>query len=235
MSKLNESINNAIDKLDSYVLVEEKQILIDKDECVAEAEALANEMGLVDSKWAIEDRKSFTESVYYTYIRSVKADNKLYLDYIAPSLSGNLAPWYANTLRLDELAPAEWRSKVISLIENKFKKAYDHEMSEYITKPGTLAENEFKHYTADADGDREEIPVDGKDKVYLVWSDCSIVVSPNINDKDTGKSEQFADVKEMLMYYRENIADYENMDVYEECGSSSGETFYMLANDPRDI
>lgn len=122
---LNEAIGEAIDKLDSFVLKEEKQILVDKDKCIEKAESLAVEMGLPTDKWAVETRKKYTTDVYYTYIREVKADNKLYLKYISSALQGNLAPWFANEIKTDTNAPMKWRTQVNDTVEELFKSVYE--------------------------------------------------------------------------------------------------------------
>lgn len=106
-------------------LTEEKQILVDKDGIIEAAEELAIEMNLPTDEWSVEDRAKYAEQVYYTYIREVKADNKLYLDTIEAALQGNLASWFANTLKMNEKAPIEWRNKVIKLVEKIFTNAYE--------------------------------------------------------------------------------------------------------------
>jgi len=80
---------------------------------------------LPKDKWSKHDREEFIKQVYYTYIREVKADNKLYLDYLDSALSGNLASWFANTLSYEKKAPLRYRGDVIYCIEKLFKERYE--------------------------------------------------------------------------------------------------------------
>lgn len=89
---------------------------------------------------------------------------------------------------------------------------------------------EIKHYESGEEDRGVEISVDNSDKVYLVYSDNTILVSPNINNVDEGGSEKFDSTDEMIKYFREHKADYADMDVYEEASSDNGETFYVLSD-----
>lgn len=80
------------------------------------------------------------------------------------------------------------------------------------------------------ENESEELTESSEDKVYLIYSDCTILITSDINDPDEGGSEKFESVDEMIQYFRDHKNEYEGMDVYEECGSESGETSYELSD-----
>ena len=80
---------------------------------------------LPKDKWSIHDREEFIKQVYYTYLREVKANNKLYLNYINSALHGNLAHWYSDTLSYEKKAPFIYREDVIKFIDCLFRESYE--------------------------------------------------------------------------------------------------------------
>ena len=82
---------------------------------------------LLNDDYSIFARRDFITQVYYTYMREVKADNKLHLKFIDSALEGNLASWYYSTLSYNEKAPFEYRQNVVKFIEYLFKEVYEVE------------------------------------------------------------------------------------------------------------
>lgn len=102
-----------------------KEIRVTFEDVIRMVDIIVNpKYDLPQDNQSIKDRLEFTKQVYYTYIREVKADNTLYLDYIDSALQGNLAHWYANTLSYEQKAPIRYRGDVIHCIEELFKNRY---------------------------------------------------------------------------------------------------------------
>lgn len=103
-----------------------KEIRITLDETLELVNCVVDvKYDLPKDKWSIHDREEFIKQVYYTYIREVKANNKLYLDYLDSALSSNLASWFTNTLSYEKKAPLRYRGDVIYYIEELFKERYE--------------------------------------------------------------------------------------------------------------
>ena len=61
-------------------------------------------------------------------------------------------------------------------------------------------------------------------KVYLDWSNCTIIVTNDITNQDEGGSIKFTNVQEMIMYIRQNKNEFDGLEVYDQIGSSDGTT-----------
>lgn len=112
------------------------------DEVLKEAEELAKD--LLQTRGAKEQREDYAKDVYYTYARQLKAvphkgsdgrdyvytdanknHYKLNLKYITSALRGDLAPWYANAIKVDDISPIEWQRAVDKMIKDKFVEKYE--------------------------------------------------------------------------------------------------------------
>ena len=106
----------------------DKEIRITLDEIIKSINNdVDSRFDLLQDKYSIESRKEFITQVYYTYIREVKANNKLCLRYIDSSLQGNLASWYANTLSYEKSTPKNYRVECIRYIQDLFVERYEVE------------------------------------------------------------------------------------------------------------
>lgn len=105
-----------------------KEIKITLDETIKIINSYVdNRFDLLQDKYSVESRKEFITQVYYTYIREVKANNKLCLKYIDSALQGNLASWYANTLSYEKSTPKNYRVECIRYIQDLFVERYEVE------------------------------------------------------------------------------------------------------------
>ena len=113
-----------------YVLKEEKEIRVTKQDCIALGDKVANELNLPNDKWAKKTRDEFCESIYYSCVREVTYNNEMGYKYLGHAIRGNLASWYANALSIHKNAPVEWQSRVEKDIIGLFKSKYEQRKDE---------------------------------------------------------------------------------------------------------
>lgn len=66
-------------------------------------------------------------------------------------------------------------------------------------------------------------------KIYMIYSQKTIWITENFENKDSGYSIKFESIPDMIMEIRNNRDEYRNFKFYEECGDSNGNTFYEEA------
>ena len=73
------------------------------------------------SKFAKDQRKNYVTDVYHSLMCSLKPqgfDKKFY----RAALTGDLAPFYANEVKVDQYCPREWRAEVIDYLVDSLTK-----------------------------------------------------------------------------------------------------------------
>lgn len=95
-------------------------------EKAAEAEAKKQKCGLDsypsgDRKWIAAQRKRFLEAVWHSCLRQVKP-NGFDSRFAEAALAGDLQPFYADEVRVEEWSPSRWRAACISWLASSFRK-----------------------------------------------------------------------------------------------------------------
>lgn len=123
--------------------------LLNVDTFLSEGEKLASKLGLPTDRWAKETRKNYVTEVFNTCVRELKPiahtnsegkkvvyrdDNKnsYYFEdkYFSSALHGNLAPWYANEIKIPTNAPDSWQKEIKDKIKDMFIKTYPRKIDE---------------------------------------------------------------------------------------------------------
>ena len=84
-------------------------------------EKQAKKMDAPQDKWAVEQRNRFMTEVYHICMRELSPqgfDDK----FIGAALSGDLASFYANEVKVDTYSPREWRTWFIDYMTDFMKK-----------------------------------------------------------------------------------------------------------------
>ena len=67
-------------------------------------------------------------------------------------------------------------------------------------------------------------------KVYLDWSNSTMIVTSDITNQDEGSRIKFTCIQEMVMYIRDNRNEFDGLEVYDQIGSSDGTTSWEESN-----
>ena len=199
----------------SKTLAEDKEKRVSIDECVDIGESIAKDLGLPMDRWAKDTRKDFSRSVAFSCIRSVTPYNEMSYKFVGSAIRGDLAPWYANAMRISLDAPHEWQSKTESSIIDLFKSKYPQrkdEIKESINESGSNGLKEIPEDKMDELIDLDITMTTYKGKPFWIFydwrtlNDASEILEPGVADGEFDDS--------VILDY---VSDYGFADEWFEC------------------
>ena len=103
---------------------------------IGEREAI--KIGAPKDKWAVEQRKNFMNSIYHSCMRAITPQG-FQVKSISAAITGDLAPFYANEVKIDIYSPKEWRTWFMDFMIDYCKrneKKFLDSRHEFIEKDG---------------------------------------------------------------------------------------------------